>query len=238
VADSFNVAELAPQEEHYASRFTGEFEVPVSGEYYFQTGMYNGGNLYINGELLIQNTGEVEFQILGNTIYLEEGTHEIQATHFQTVWISYIHIDYEGPGIEKRPLARDPEAESKPGNLLPCSPGSDQPELVGGFFNYEGEKLTHTLSVGHSEGVHYSYDLGRGSLLSFWRNPFADVSQMWRGRGHEQLLVPMNAAMESASGVPLAIWAGADRSVNHGRTTPPESNSTSLMGTNGRFLHQ
>ena len=211
VADSFNVADLAPQDEHYASRFTGDLEVPVSGEYFFQTGMYNGGNLYINGELLIRNTGEIEYQILGNTVFLEEGTHEIQVTHFQAVWISYIHIDYEGPGIEKRPLAREPEAESAAREPLTVYPEIDQPELVGGFFNYEGNKKTHTLSVGHSEGVHYSYDLGRGSLLSFWRNPFADVSQMWRGRGHEQLLVPMNAAMESASGVPLAImgWRGS-----------------------------
>lgn len=207
---SFNVEELSPKDDHYASRFTGEFEVPVSGEYFFRTAMYNGGNLYINGELLIENTGEVEYYEPGNTIYLEEGTHTMEITHFQVVWMSYIRIDYEGPGMEQRPLARDVETDGRTQPPLIIEAVNEEPELIGGFFNYEGEKRTHTLTVGQPEGIHYTMDLARGSLLSFWRGPFADVTEMWQGRGHEQLLVPLNAAVESSAGVPLADRSGRD----------------------------
>jgi hypothetical protein len=179
------VAGLTPKNNHYASRFTGEFEAPVSGEYFFQTEFYNGGNLYINGELLIENSGEVEYLVQGNTIHLSKGTHTLEVTHFHVIWISYIRIDYEGPDMEKRPLARDADQAGSGPAPLTLQPGNDEPELAGGFFNYEAQKRTHTLSVGHHEGVHYSFDLGRGSLLSFWRGPFADVTEMWVGRGHD-----------------------------------------------------
>jgi hypothetical protein len=48
VTDSFRVSELSPQDQHYAMTFSGNIEVPVTGDYLFQTLMNNGGNLYIN----------------------------------------------------------------------------------------------------------------------------------------------------------------------------------------------
>lgn len=212
VTDHFDVSELSPKNDHYATRFSGEIEVPVTGEYLFETRMNNGGNLYINGGLLIENTGEYDNQRLGNIIHLTEGTHQIDVTHFQIIWGTTLSINYEGPGIEKRPLIEQPAGSGSGSPQPPVTVNIDSryPELIGGFFDYENEKRTHVLSVGHPEGIHYSFDLNNSTLLSFWRDPFADVTRMWRGRGHEQLLVPMNAAVESGAGTPLISLDDSD----------------------------
>lgn len=212
VTNHFNVSELSPKNDHYATVFSGEFEVPATGEYLFETQMNNGGNLYINGELLVENTGEYDNQRLGNMIHLTEGRHQIDVTHFQIIWSTSLSINYEGPNIEKRSLVATPGGRGNGNSQPPVTVdiSSDVPELVGGFFNYQNEKRTHVLTVGHPEGIHYSYDLNTASLLSFWRDPFADVTRMWRGRGHEQLLVPMNAAVVSGAGNPLVTPGDAD----------------------------
>ena len=209
VTDSFRVGALSPQGQHYAMTFSGVIEVPVTGDYLFQTLMNNGGNLYINDELVVENTGEVnigEFdsQFLGTIIHLTEGTHRLDLSYFQKIWGRNISVFYEGPNMERRTLASTaPVSSAARVEPVVVAPGKDAPVLIGGFVNFGDEKRTHTLSVGHPEGIHYSYDLNRASLLSFWREPFADVTQMWEGRGHEQLLVPMNAAVEESSGITI-----------------------------------
>jgi len=214
--DSFNVAAISPKSDHYATEFTGELNVPVSGDYLFQTRMNNGGNLYLDDELIIENTGEFDEQLLGRIIHLDEGQYQLTLTHFQIMWGTYAMLAYEGPGMERRTLASaEPYAGGAQQDPLTVEPESDRAEIIGGFTNYGGEKRTHTLSVGHQDGIHYSYDLNRATLLNLWRNPFADVSQMWRGRGHEQLLVPMNAAVEESSGIPFMIVGSEDAFDNH-----------------------
>lgn len=202
--DSFNVADISPESEHFTTHFTGELNVPVTGDYLFETEMGNGGNLYIDGDLILENTGELEGVRPGKIIHLEEGTHQLEVTHFQIMWGMHATIYYEGPNMEKRTLASkapyEDEEESEP---LTVTPEANQPEIIGGFTNYGGEKRTHTLSIGFEQGIHYSYDLQSGALLKFWRNPFADLSRMWVGRGYEQLLVPMNAAVEEFAGSPI-----------------------------------
>lgn len=221
VTDHFNITELSPVNEHYATTFSGEIEVPTTGEYLFETFIRNGGNLYIDGELLIENTGEYDSQRFGNTIHLTKGTHQLDVTHFQIIWTSEISINYEGPNIEKRPLVgQSSQPEGNQSQLpLAVEVNSKYPELIGGFFNYGGKKRTHVLSVGHQQGVHYSYDLKKSAFLSVWRDPFADVTKVWRGRGLEQLLVPLNAAIESGAGIPLINLNTSEGLVNEGESS-------------------
>lgn len=205
VTDSFLVADLSPKDEYYAMWFTGELEVPVSGDYLFQTRISNAGNLYINGDLVIPNDGEIDSHLLGTIIHLQEGTHRLDMSYFQRTWNRDLLLFYEGPEMERRTLASSMPSFGGPArDPLIVHAGPDEPELIGGFVNHGGQKRTHTLSVGTPQGVHYTYDLNNASLLQFWRNPFADVTQMWRGRGEEQLLVTVNAAVEMTSGIPVA----------------------------------
>lgn len=205
VTDSFDVLKNSPKSENFVTRFTAEISVPTTGDYLFQTVMNNGGNLYINDELILENTGEYDSRRPGAIIHLQKGTHTLELTHLQVKWGADAIVFYEGPDMEKRTLAS--EAPGSGGDDQPpvaVQPAGSQPEIIGGFTDYDGKKHTHTVSVGDPAGIHYSYDLNNAALLKFWRDPFADVSRMWRGRGHEQLLVPMNAAIEETSGFALA----------------------------------
>ncbi|MFO7847019.1 MAG: family 16 glycoside hydrolase [Balneolaceae bacterium] len=221
--NAFEVSDLGPKNEHYATRIMGEFTVPVSGDYLFQSQMENGGNFYVNGDLVLENTGEFGGYQPGKIINLEEGTHEFELTHFQIMWGMNATILYEGPGMEKRILDTGKRVIQEPENdPVVAEIRESEAEIVGGFTEYGGKKRTHTLSVGNPEGIHYSYDLNNAMLLKFWRNPFADVTQMWRGRGIEQLLIPMNAAIDETAGIPLVDLSNSeffDTHVTHDEVT-------------------
>ncbi|MDB5264189.1 MAG: hypothetical protein JWQ14_3472 [Adhaeribacter sp.] len=47
----------------------------------------------------------------------------------------------------------------------------------------EGIRVTHAVSVGSPEQVHYTYDLDRGMVVQAWRGGFLDATPMWHSRG-------------------------------------------------------
>ncbi len=207
--DSFNVAALTPQREHFAMDITGELVVPREGDYLFQTLLDDGGNLYIDDELVVYNGGELEFEQLGGIVRLTEGVHKLRLVFFQVTWRAHATIFYEGPEIEKQILASiDLSQRGSDPDPVVVTPG-DAPEMVRGFINYGEEKRTHVLTVGDPSGVHYSYDLTEGTLILCWKGPFADVTEMWVNRGHAQLLKPVNTTIETTAGVPVALLSEA-----------------------------
>ncbi len=212
--DSFNVADLTPQREHFAMEIAGELVVPTEGEYLFQILLDDGGHLYIDNEPVVYNGGELEFEQLGGITKLTEGVHQLRLVFFQVTRRAHATILYEGPEIEKQILASmDLSPRGRELEHLTVMP-QVKPEMLRGFVHYANEKRTHVLSVGDPSGVHYSYDLNEGTLISCWKGSFADVTQMWVNRGHEQLLQPLNTTVETTPGVPIAqiseattLWA-------------------------------
>ncbi|MEM9721919.1 MAG: family 16 glycoside hydrolase [Bacteroidota bacterium] len=203
--DSFNIAQTSEKREHFAMKLSGEITVPTSGTYLFQTLLDDGGDLFIDGQPVVQNGGEFEFERLGGVVDLTQGTHTLELHFFQVTWRAHATVFYEGPEMELQPLASiDPFANRQKAKPLVIEPG-ETPEMLRGFVQYKDEKRTQVLSVGHQEGVHYSYDLEEGALLSVWKGKFADVSQMWVARGHSQLLQPLNAPIEPHAGISLAF---------------------------------
>jgi len=96
------------------------------------------------------------------------------------------------------------EGSSRPKREQMLIDANGEPELLRGYVNYKDEKRTHALSVGDPAGVNYSYDLMEGTLLNVWRGGFANVTNMWVGRGHSQILQPQNAATALPTGIPIA----------------------------------
>jgi uncharacterized protein YqkB len=204
-ATSLDVNEASEMTDHYGLIFRGQLEVPVAGEYLFQTLIDDGGDLRIDSQLVVANEGDPGLGLEGGLVTLTEGTHDFEISFYEEVWFANITVFYEGPGIYKHTLAskdivRDWDKNKEPLYHEP----TDRPEMVRGFVNYDGEKRTHTISVGMPEGLHYSYDLSEGALLKVWRGGFADVTNMWVDRGESQLLLPRNAAIEATAGVPIA----------------------------------
>lgn len=78
-----------------------------------------------------------------------------------------------------------------------------EPILIRSMAEHGSRKITHALSVGFPEGVHYSIDLASGALFRVWRGPFADATEMWYSRGIDQTLEPLGAEVELDSRPPV-----------------------------------
>ena len=46
-----------------------------------------------------------------------------------------------------------------------------------------GYRVTHSVSVGSPQQLHYTYDLDNGSIVQLWRGGFLDATPMWYSRG-------------------------------------------------------
>ncbi|MBC7568137.1 MAG: DUF1080 domain-containing protein [Spirosoma sp.] len=44
-------------------------------------------------------------------------------------------------------------------------------------------RVTHGVSVGSPDKVHYTYDLDKGAIVQVWRGDFLDATPMWHDRG-------------------------------------------------------
>ncbi len=199
---------VSDQPDGYAVIFRGDLEVPTTGNYLFESRIDDGGDLTIDSTMVVHNEGEPGMGHEYGQIYLTEGSHSFMVSYYQEVWSATLEIFYEGPGIERRMLGGkkvvndwQKREQARPPVVIT---NLERPELLRGFVNHGTGKRTHTISVGHPEGIHYSYDLLDGTILKSWKGGFADVTNMWRGRGNSQLALPLNAAIDFNRGVPLA----------------------------------
>ena len=194
-----DLTSLGGQNDGFNLVFNGVLTIPVDGEYLFETSIDDGGNTYIDGELIVHNQGEPGGGTERGRITLKKGSHELRQSYYQEVWGANLVIRAEGPGIEKAEIPARLEAVEIPEWAIYRSLDLDvdgAPELIRGFVNHNGAKKTHVLSVGSPQGLHYSYDTRNNQLLNLWKGDFADVGRMWNNRGSTQRLAPGNAVVD------------------------------------------
>lgn len=214
-AESFmDLEDLAEKKDKFGMVFTADIEVPKDGDYLFTTIIDDGGDLYIDSTLLIHNQGEPGIGTERGLISLTKGKHTLKLSFFEEVWLALAVVTVEGPEMPNKGIASiDVTKMWGRGNKQKAKvKANEQPELVRGFVDFKGGKKTHALTVGDPSGIHYCYDLMDGALLKSWRGEFADVTNMWVGRGQSQTMLPENAAAEFAEGVPIAKLSNADSS--------------------------
>ena len=210
---SFNsfadVENLAQTKDHFAFVFEGNMEIPNEGQYLFETTIDDGGDLYIDDKLVVHNEGDPGLGTERAIVNLTKGVHKFKLTYYEEVWLAWLVVQVEGPNVEKHYLLNPPgkfpwgEEEVTPITVTP----NQTPEMVRAFVMHGKEKKTHTISVGTPNGIHFSYDLQNAALLSAWKGKFADVTEMWDGRGESQLLKPLNARIELDDKITLASLA-------------------------------
>ncbi len=221
--DSFNVTSLSPLQDRFGFRFTGTLNVPKTGDYIIKVMSDDGSRLYLDDKLLIDHNFNHDLLPPRSAfVALSEGQYDFQLDYYNNTWGKGLAIVFEGPEMEEQALASELPAYlgRTPAPLVLTPNGS--PDLVRCFTNFGDEKRTHVLAVGNPEGVHYAVDLKEGTLLKFWRGKFADVANMWRGRGISQLMIPLALAVEGSSG-PIAAQ------LINGETAYPEGKEERLL---------
>ncbi len=206
--DSLVTETLSERDEQVAYIFTGSLQVPKAGEYLFELYSDDGSQLFLDGKMVVDNNGKHDFERKGGQVNLSEGVHEFKMTYFNYTWGKGLMLLYEGPEMREQPLvSRVPASHAYTRPQLTVNP-QNAPEMVRSFVMFDGQKITHAMSVGDPQGIHYSVDLRKGSLLKFWRGEFADVTEMWFSRGEPQLLQPLEMAVESTDGAIAAVLPG------------------------------
>jgi hypothetical protein len=191
-----DVNQLSQRRDGVAFKFTGNLNVPISGDYLFDLLSDDGSALFIDQKQIINNDGKHDFESKKGLVNLKRGAHAFQINYFNNTWGKGLWLKYEGPEQELRTLqGLYPYPLNNTKKDLHIDP-IKTPEMIRSFVNYKDEKRTHVISVGDPQGVHYSYDLTRGSLLKVWKGGFADVTEMWEGRGIDQLLMPQEMSVE------------------------------------------
>ena len=188
----------------YAVSFTGPLNIPKAGAYEFRTWGPSSARLYIDEELVVNHRGDPHWEHTGVT-ELPEGDHDFRLEYiFRGGWGKF-DLGYTFTGQDERFLNTMEEGKliAAPGSAEPVPIAMDDHPYILRSFAYfpspkvyaEAGKRTHVASVGEGNGPHYSVDLQTGALLQVWRGGFADVQEMWIGRGESQVMRPLGTAL-------------------------------------------
>ncbi len=221
--DLYNIADRRTD---YAIRFTGTLNVPEAGDYYFFTWGTGATEFYLDGQPVAGHAGAPDDWQSPDSLRLSAGEHAVDLRIVQHNGWNVNRISYRKAGtaeplrflnaMEERKVIATPAA-SNPRKLET----DDEPFLLRSFLYFPAPKLyeeatkrTHVISVGEAEGPHYSVDLQTGALLQAWRGDFADVHDMWDGRGEPQVMRPLGPAIQFAGEMLIAPsakdrWPGA-----------------------------
>lgn len=177
-------------------KYSGKLVIPESGEYLFDYKINRaGGALLIQSDTIILMNGNYNLDSLNVAkVILEKGEVPFQLIYNKHVpWQRGFGLYVEGPGVQKHQLHAESSLVLTEGEVDLNYVINPIKETVSqrSFWIHNGEKRTHCISVGHPQGVNYSYDLETGSLLQAWGGNFMNTQKMWQGRGEKQLGEPL-----------------------------------------------
>lgn len=184
-------------------RYTGTLRVAEPGEYRFNLGAPGGGGtMKINNQSVI---GLGRWNAIGK-ITLPKGDVPFELLYSKFVdWAQpALGLTVAGPGIREYVISDrasgsgddvDPilvEASTNtllrsfmdvPGEPTPIVGSSSADAADQGNGRSRPTRVTHAISVGSPEQIHYTYDLDKGALVQVWRGSFLDATPMWHDRG-------------------------------------------------------
>ncbi|GAB4035897.1 family 16 glycoside hydrolase [Spirosoma gilvum] len=169
-------------------RYRGTLRVSEPGEYRFNLGVPGGGGqMKINNQVVIAPR---EWNASGKAT-LPKGDLPFELTYSKFVdWAQpALGLTVAGPGVREFVISEG--AGSNGEEVDPIIVDAPTNTLLRSFMDMPGEKntqgrtlrVTHAISVGSPEQVHYTYDLDKGALVQVWRGGFLDTTPMWHDRG-------------------------------------------------------
>ena len=174
-------SELRPKSPQYLIRYQGTLRVKEPGTYSFDLDVPGGGGaLRINQQEVVtmnadEKTGEISLPA-GNLPF-----ELVYAKHVD--WIQpALGLRVAGPGIREYLLTD--AAGNQEESVDPILVDPQEKPILRSFMDLpDGPRVTHAVSVGSEQQLHYTYDLDHGALVQVWRGDFLDATPMWHNRG-------------------------------------------------------
>ena len=162
-------------------KYTGVIHLDEPGEYSFKLNVPGGsGTLKVNGVKAIDTK---EFKGEG-TATLPAGDLPFELFYTKNVdWAkAALGLTVAGPGIREY-LLSDANVSSLEA-IDKIQINATENKVLRSFTDLPGNiRVTHGVSVGSPEQLHYTYDLDKGMIVQLWRGDFLDATPMWHERG-------------------------------------------------------
>jgi hypothetical protein len=169
--------------------YTGTIKVKEPGEYNFNLNTAGGkGSIKINDKVVIAlPEGQGRGRRVGR-VTLPQGDFpfELLYTKFVDFARPALGLAVTGPGIREYILSDANITQGGGDGGDPVDPIpviANANTVLRSFADYDTIKITHAVSVGSPQQVHYTYDLDNGSIVQVWRGNFLDATSMWHSRG-------------------------------------------------------
>jgi Domain of Unknown Function (DUF1080) len=198
---------LADNVNKMALIFEGKIDLAETTDYQWILKRYGIAGLDVDGKNVLPITWKwINEPTVFNT-KMEKGEHTFKATFIKNKgdFPTAAALFLQKPNA--RPFALHTEAslpEAPPEPLIEV-PVKQTPQLLRSYFEHDGKKKTHVISVGDPKGVHYAFDLNQASLLSVWKGSFSNATDMWFERGEPQTSKAMGAYVNLAGRCPIAL---------------------------------
>lgn len=171
-------------------RYTGTLRVAEPGEYRFNLDAIGGGGLLkINNQTVV--SPGAGYGHANGKLTLPKGDVPFELLYSKFVdWAQpALGLAVAGPGI--REYALSASSISNGGEVDPIIIDTPTNTVHRSFMDLPGDnttqgkrvRVTHAVSVGSPEQVHYTYDLDKGAVVQVWRGSFLDATPMWHDRG-------------------------------------------------------
>ena len=92
------------KEQFFSFDYEGYINIPADGQYTFYLATNDGGRLYIDDYLLLNNDGLHPIVEVNKPVTLKAGLHPISVKYFQEGGRNGLIVSWEGPGIEKQEI--------------------------------------------------------------------------------------------------------------------------------------
>ncbi len=177
---------LSNEENNFGVKFVGKIRIPEAGTYTFTT--VHGGNtqVKINGNEIFKDGWKFTTDPGRKaTVELPAGDLPFEMYYWKTDgWVKPILGLYaESATIRKHELhAAGSTILTIPVPMIIANT-EVQPVILRSFMDIPDKRITHAVSVGNKENVHFTYDLDNGSLFQVWRGGFLNTTPMWNDRG-------------------------------------------------------
>lgn len=199
---------LNTTERQFLLRYTGKMEVKESGSYTFNLRVPGGsGKLVIDGKTVIEdarNSGSESMQ-------LENGSYPFEVVYLKpSGWSDAgLGLTVSGPGIRET-IISDREDFQQARIKDPILKQATTHTTHRSFMRLPDEEVvTHAISVGSPENLHYTYDLKSGTVVQAWRGKFLDATPMWDNRGNGTA-IPMGSVLQLSKPEPTLTSSTAE----------------------------
>jgi hypothetical protein len=209
----------------FAVAYDGSLTVPATGRYRFimnldwvgaepamQGPAVAGARLSVDGTPVLVHRGAARRAMAD--VDLTAGKHAFALRFYKNRQYGNerdLNLWIEGPGVRRQALHDETLLTSagNPVSSIVLQPQTE-PVLLRSFEWHRHSKRTTVMSVADPTGVHYSYDLAQGTPIFVWRGPFLETTQMWDGRGEDQIARPAGSVVDLAGVPTVAVLADAN----------------------------